>query len=99
MTNLYIICEGQSEQQFVKMALTPYLNANGCDITITAPILKSPKAKNQSHKGGDVTFERLKNYVEKFLKQEHNCIVTTLIDFYALSNDFPCYNEAHNITD
>lgn len=96
---LYIICEGQSEQAFVDHALAPYLYANGCQMEICAPILKSPKVNNQSHKGGRITFLRIKSYIEKFLKQEQDCFITTFIDFYALGNDFPGYKEAQIITD
>ena len=93
MKFLYIVCEGQSEQIFVKNLLIPYLYAkhtNGfSEYNISAPILRSPKARVQSNKGGDVRYERVKNHIEHLIQQTQDCYVTTFIDFYALGNDFP----------
>lgn len=100
---LYIICEGHSEQIFVEKLLIPYLYAkhatNFAGYGISAPILRSPKAKNQASKGGNVSYARLKNHIEHFIKQTPNCCVTTFIDFYGIGNDFPNYNQLSTIVD
>src|SRR6185437_1664384 len=80
MTRLYIICEGQSEQKFVDGALIPYIRSINQNIDISAPILKNFKAKDQSHKGGRVSYHRLKQYIENFNKQEI-CLITTFVDY------------------
>lgn len=98
MKFLYIICEGQSEQIFINNLLIPYIYANHynnfSEYNISAPILRSHKARNQANKGGDVRYARLKNHIEHFITQTQtpNCYVTTFIDFYAIGNDFPSYN-------
>ena len=96
MPCLYIICEGTSEAIFVQKRLAEYLYAKGCKYSIFAPILKSPKAKNQANKGGNVGFNRLKSYIEKFLLQESDCLISTFVDFYAIGNDFPNYTKLAN---
>lgn len=97
MQDLQIICEGYSEQEFVKGVLAQYLFKN--NLILSAPILKSPKTRNQSHKGGNITFERVRSYAEILLKQRSDRMITTFIDFYALSNDFPGYDKALKISD
>lgn len=103
MKSLYIICEGQSEQIFVDKLLIPYLYEKSrtkfAGYGLSAPALRSPKAKNQASKGGNVSYIRLKNHIEHFIKQTPNCHITTFIDFYGIGNDFPNYNQLTAITD
>ncbi len=103
MKPLYIICEGQSEQIFVEKLLIPYLYdkhvTNFTGYGISAPILRSHKAKNQANKGGNVSYTRLKNHIDNFIKQTANCYVTTFIDFYGIGNDFPNYNHLNTLAD
>ena len=41
------------------------------------------------HKGGRVTYQRVRNDVLRALKQDHAAYCSTLFDFYGLGNDFP----------
>jgi len=103
MKPLYIICEGPSEQIFVEKLLIPYLYekhvTNFSGYRILAPVLRSPKTRNQENKGGDVSYIRLKNHIEHFIKQTPDCCITTFIDFYGIGNDFPNYNQLSTIVD
>lgn len=91
---IYILCEGQSEEEFVNAILRPYfLRFKIYDVR---PILM-PTSKLQ--KGGDVKFDRLKHNVEILLKREKDIIVTSFIDFFKLKTDFPLYNESLTIAD
>jgi hypothetical protein len=89
MKRLYILCEGQTEEEFVNKILIPYFVDNEIYGAKGFCIKTSP-----GHKGGSVNYARLKRNVEKHLKGEKDVIVTTLIDFYKLSTDFPKYKEA-----
>jgi hypothetical protein len=91
---IYILCEGQSEEEFVNAILRPYFFR--FKIYDVRPILM-PTSKHQ--KGGDVKFDRLKYNAEILLKREKDIIVTTFIDFFKLKTDFPLYNESLKITD
>lgn len=89
MRGLYILGEGQTEEQFVNEILRPYFTANEiydvrCILMETSP----------GHKGGDVSYQRYKLNAEKLLKHERDIIVTSLIDFFKLRTDFPSYQEA-----
>lgn len=89
MRGLYILGEGQTEEQFVNEILRPYFANNNiydvrCILMETSP----------GHKGGDVSFQRYKLNAEKLIKNENDIIVTSLIDFFRLQTDFPKYQEA-----
>lgn len=89
---IYIICEGQTEEEFVNSILRPYFNSQ--KIYDIRPILMTT---SKGHKGGDVKYERLKFNIEKLLKRETDVLVTTFIDFFRLKNDFPRFEEAQKI--
>ncbi len=89
---IYIICEGQTEEEFVNSILRPYFNSH--HIYDVRPILMTT---SKGHKGGDVKYERLKFNIDKLLKRETDVLVTTFIDFFRLKNDFPRFKEAQKI--
>jgi hypothetical protein len=86
---IYIICEGQTEEEFVNRILAPYFIKH--QIYDVRPILMST---SKGHKGGDVKYERLKFNIDKLLQSEQDILVTTFIDFYRLKNDFPQFDAA-----
>ena len=89
MRGLYILGEGQTEEQFVNGILRPYFANN--DIYDVRCILMET---SPGHKGGDVSYQRYKLNAEKLLKHEKDIIVTSLIDFFRLRTDFPSYEDA-----
>jgi hypothetical protein len=91
MRGLYIIGEGPTEEQFVNEVLRKYFLENEiydvrCILMRTSP----------GHKGGAVSFGRLKRNIEKLLNHEDDIIVTSLIDFFRMKSDFPKYQQAQN---
>ncbi len=93
MVEVYIIAEGQTEEQFVKQIMAPAFRAMQIFIK---PILL-PTSKQA--KGGAVSLERLQLNARNILRSKPDCILTTLLDLYALDTDFPRHDEARNITD
>ncbi len=93
MRGIYIICEGQTEEEFVNGILRPYFNSH--QIYDVRAILM---ATSKGHKGGDVKYDRLKFNIEKLLARESDVIVTTFIDFFRLKSDFPKFDDAQLIT-
>ena len=83
MKRVIIVVEGQTEQEFVKQCIAPYMLAKYGIISVTARLIGKP-----SHKGGDVRFNRLKVDLN-ILLHEPNVVVSTFIDFFKLANDFP----------
>ncbi len=82
MIRLYIVVEGQTEEAFVNDVLGPRLYPRG--VYPSARLIGRP-----GHKGGNVSYARLKNDVSLLLKQDQGAFCTTLIDFYALGDGFP----------
>lgn len=89
---IYIICEGQTEEEFVNGILRPYFNSH--QIYDVRPILMTT---SKGHKGGDVKYDRLKFNIDKLLKRESDILVTTFVDFFRLKTDFPNFEEAQQI--
>ncbi|MCB1196173.1 DUF4276 family protein [bacterium] len=77
------LVEGQTEESFVKSVLSPYLLQ--FDISI-APILTG---KNKM--GGVQKYGGLKRDLKILLGESQKNIITTMIDFYHLPDDFPGY--------
>lgn len=94
MRAVYIICEGQTEEEFVNSILRPYFI--GFQIYDVRPILMST---SKGYKGGDVNYDRLKFNVDELLAREKDVLVTTFIDFFRLKSDFPKFEEALSLQD
>ena len=78
----YVICEGQSEEHFIKNVLGPYFY--GSNIYLTPLIV--PTSKGQ--KGGALSYDRVIHFVTNKLKEDQTAFVTTLFDYYALDEQF-----------
>lgn len=94
MRGIYILCEGQTEEEFINSVLRPYLNDQ--KIFDVRPILMST---SKGHKGGDVKYQRLKHHIDKLLSRERDIFVTTFIDFFRLKTDFPGFEGSKAIQD
>ena len=82
MIRVYVFCEGQTEETFVREVLSSHFER--LNISIKPIILK-----NGSQKGGISTYGKVKSQIERKCKEDRNSWVTTMIDFYRLPTDFP----------
>lgn len=91
---LNILVEGQTEKEFVTNLMCPYLfDKFGISNVRPITIETSP-----GFKGGDVRYEaRYKKNVQRILRGKEDLLVTSLIDFYKLRNDFPNYEESKKL--
>lgn len=94
MKPLYILVEGDSEEEFVKDALVPFFAERG--IFEVVPIKISTKV---GFKGGFVKYSHLKRDAILLLKQRGDIILTTLVDYFRLPNDVPNYLKCQLIHD
>lgn len=89
MKRLYIVVEGQTERDFVKEILCPYLNLY--DIYCITPVLIHT---SRTGRGGLVNYEHLKNTIKPLLKTKgEDIIVTTFIDYFRIPTNIPKYEE------
>lgn len=87
MSRIYLLVEGQTEEAFVNELLVPHYARMGLYLT---PIIVST---SPSHKGGVVSYAKIKPQIDKLCKQDAGAYVTTMFDLYALPKDFPGKND------
>lgn len=88
MNRLVFLVEGDSELYFVKNLIIPYLYNANIQGAITCQKITTNRKLNKS--GGNVSYSLFINELDRIYAQG-NVIVTTLIDFFRLPNDFPNY--------
>lgn len=98
MPRLYLFAEGQTEQTFADTLLKPYLAGFG--VYLHSPVLIAhSRKKGKVHRGGGRKYLPMRNDIRRFLSQEKDRAVffTTMIDLYAIPNDFPGLDEAEKL--
>jgi Domain of unknown function (DUF4276) len=88
VSRLYVYCEGQTEETFVRELLAPHLEPLGL---FAKAILASTKRSKSGlkFKGGIVSHLRIKRELQNLLQDGDVAAVTTMIDLYGLPDDFP----------
>jgi len=91
MKRLVIICEGPTEQEFIRDVLEPHFTSK--NIFIQTPLIKKSA-------GGIVPWKILKDQILGHLR-EGNSTVTTLIDYYGIPDKFkyPEWDKSKDIVD
>jgi len=97
---LNVLCEGQTEERFVKKVLKPYLMNFGA--IVKAQLLLTSKKKNV--RGGMINYERAKADLNLWNKQHISSThethyFTTMFDLFKLPRDFPGYEKALKTAD
>ena len=85
MIRVYVICEGQTEEEFIKNLLQAELFDK--NIQLIPTLLGKP-----GHKGGCVSFERLARDIQLCLLRDKKAYCSTFFDYYGLSEAFPGKN-------
>lgn len=96
MSRVKVLVEGQTEESFVNKILAEHLAQQG--VFLTPILLTTKRVKNRNSrersmpgrrfKGGITTYEKVKLDVRNALNDKQ-ALVTTMIDYYGLPNDFP----------
>ena len=84
MIRVHVICEGQTEETFVKELLNPHFTQLG--ITLIPTLI--------GKRGGTIKFQRLFKDLRIRLSGDKKAYCTTFFDFYGLPSDFPGKVEA-----
>lgn len=83
MIRVYLLVEGQTEEAFVKVMLVPHYARTNIFLT---PIIVST---SPGHRGGIVSYAKVKPQIEKLCRQDAGAHVSTMFDLYRLPNGFP----------
>ena len=88
---LLIICEGPSEENFVNIAIAPYLLSRNPEISSVGARVIGKAGK----KGGNVSYDRLKKDITLIMKEDKQLLVTTFIDYYGIKDieTYPDFNK------
>lgn len=92
MIRCYVVCEGQTEETFIRNVIAPILAYQ--QIYLIARLIPTSKTS----KGGALTYERVRKFIINSLKEDF-VFVTTFFDLYALDNHFPNFTESQKQID
>ena len=84
---LYILCEGQTEESFVKEILSPYLQI--LDIYAKPIICETKRTASKKYKGGVSKYSKIRAELEILCKGDPTAFTTTMLDYYKLPRDTP----------
>ncbi len=98
MIRVNVVAEGQSELCFAKKILNGYFG--GSPIVDSRCVLtgKIPRT-NYEYRGGLLNYQKTKNDIVRWIKEDTGAYVTTMFDFFRLPNDFPGYTQAMSCPD
>lgn len=88
MVEVVVFAEGPTEEQFIKRMVAPALRH--LQVFVKPQMLKT----SQEARGGAINFDRLKFNARNTLRQNPECVLTTLLDLYGLDTSFPGFDEA-----
>ncbi|MBQ7773906.1 MAG: DUF4276 family protein [Bacteroidales bacterium] len=90
MKRLYIVVEGQTEQEFVRTVMAKYLT-NYRIYSVAAVPVKTSK----TGRGGLVNYQHLKNTIQGLLKESNSkdMLVTTFVDYFRIPSNMPGYEQ------
>lgn len=93
MTEIIIVCEGQTEEAFVNNILRQHLTHQG--------VFVQPRliATSRHAKGGALSRQRVLRFLRNTLLERQDTYVTTFFDLYALRSDFPGQSETATYSD
>lgn len=87
MKNVYIYCEGQTEESFVNEILSPYL-AN-LMIFVTPIVCTTKRTVSTKFRGGVNDYNKIKHELTILCKSHKNEFVTTMFDYYGMPSNTP----------
>lgn len=88
MKRICVVCEGQTEETFVRDVLAPHFSTLG--LNMAAQTIET----SLGHKGGALNYERVKRHLRNTLRQHSSPYVTTFFDLYRLDKRFPGFEVA-----
>lgn len=95
MIRLKIICEGQTEESYIKEVLTLYLKKFQVEVV---PIILPTSIRERTYRGGIGPYSRVRKDILRSFERD-GAYVTTMFDLYKLHHSFPGKGESERISD
>lgn len=101
MIRLHITAEGQTEQRFANTVLAPHLCQYQVMVDARCVLTSRNKRQGKEYRGGLVSYVKAKEDIQRWINADNHpeCRFTTMLDLYALPQDFPGYDEAQKQPD
>lgn len=93
MRTVVVLCEGQTEEEFINGFLVNELSHQ--DVMLEARVVRT----SAPGRGGGLDHQRVVTQLRSMLKQRPDTFVTTFFDLYGLPSGFPGVTEANGIPD
>lgn len=93
MTQVIVVCEGQTEERFVKEVLARSLWVE--DLYLYPRLIPT----SPTSKGGSLSGQRVVGFLRDLLRQRWAAQIATFFDLYGLPSDFPGARDAEGIPD
>lgn len=87
MKNVYIYCEGPTEESFINEILYPYFFNIG--IAVYPIICTTKRTASKKFKGGVSDYTKIQKELTMLCKQHRNEYLTTMFDYYAMPDNTP----------
>ncbi|MCC8045297.1 MAG: DUF4276 family protein [Clostridiales bacterium] len=87
MKNVYIYCEGPTEESFINELLYPYFT--NLDIYVCPIICTTKRTTNKKYAGGVSSYEKMRRELTMLSKSHPHEYVTTMFDYNAMPADTP----------
>lgn len=82
MSRIYVYCEGQTEERFVKTVLTDHFAVKG--IYLSPIICRTKEGPMRVFKGGVVHYAKAIKEIKRYCAEHPHEIVTSFMDYYGL---------------
>jgi len=87
MIYIYVVVEGYTEERFIKNFFPLFFRHK--NFYFQPIVLETSRTPRKKYKGGLIKYDHLRRDILRLLKQTHVSLVTTMIDYYNLPQDFP----------
>lgn len=102
MANIFIIVEGQTEEQFFKKNLQQHYIASTGNYQHYFQVVVMPSKRNtyaRIHKGGSINYENCVANIKRFLHQAAHCeLVLLVFDYYGIHESFKDHLDQSHLT-
>lgn len=93
MRRVVVVCEGETEEEFVLHVLAP--GFLGLGLYLEPQMIET----SPGHRGGALNYDRVKPHLRNILRQKSAPVVTTLFDLYKLDKRFPGFEQSRSMPD
>ena len=93
MNRVVVVCEGDTEEEFVRDVLAP--GFYGVGLYLEPQMVET----SPGYRGGALNYDRVKPHLRNTLRQKSAPVVTTLFDPYKLDKRFPGFERSRALPD